>query len=262
MAYTFKLPDLGEGVAEGRVVEWLVSAGQEIREDDPLVEIETDKAVVVIPSPYAGTVTSLGCEEGDVVTVGSVLVIFDGSAGMSPAAAVAGVHVADKQTDVAAAAPRPAPVRVTRERVAALPGTRLAARTLGVDLEAVLGTGAGGRVTIEDVAAVAGGGSLHITSGGREDRRSCSCTVSVRARAFGSHCLTTSARTGPGDGALRISGATDDPRAPDATRSDSRPRMSPGPVRSGRTRSWWATRSGRQSPFCWRPAGSGRRRQP
>src|SRR3954468_17065160 len=78
MAYEFKLPDLGEGLTEGEVARWLVVEGQEIGEDDPLVEIQTDKTTVEIPSPAAGTVTRILVAEGDVVPVGTVLVVIGG----------------------------------------------------------------------------------------------------------------------------------------------------------------------------------------
>ncbi len=75
MAYEFKLPDLGEGLTEGEVARWLVAEGQEIAEDDPLVEIQTDKATVEIPSPAAGVVSRIHVGEGEVVPVGTVLVV-------------------------------------------------------------------------------------------------------------------------------------------------------------------------------------------
>ena len=76
MAQSFKLPDLGEGLTEGEVARWLVSPGQEIAEDDPLVEIQTDKATVEIPSPYGGTVLEILVAEGEVAPVGAVLVVI------------------------------------------------------------------------------------------------------------------------------------------------------------------------------------------
>src|SRR3989442_10925655 len=78
MAYEFKLPDLGEGLTEGEIARWLVSEGKEVAEDDPLVEIQTDKTTVEIPSPAAGTVTQILVEEGKVVPVGTVLVVIGG----------------------------------------------------------------------------------------------------------------------------------------------------------------------------------------
>ncbi len=139
MAYEFKLPDLGEGLAEGEIARWLVSEGQEIAEDDPLVEIQTDKTTVEIPSPAAGIVTSILVEEGKVVPVGTVLVVIGGEPdGERPRAATK-----------AAAPERPAKARVT-------PLVRKIAQELGVDLDAVAGTGPQGRITEEDVRAAAG----------------------------------------------------------------------------------------------------------
>src|SRR5437867_9249783 len=76
VAYEFRLPDLGEGLTEGEIARWLVVEGQEVAEDDPLVEIATDKTTVEIPSPYAGTIAKIHVAEGEVVPVGAVLVTF------------------------------------------------------------------------------------------------------------------------------------------------------------------------------------------
>ena len=84
MAYEFKLPDLGEGLTEGEIARWLVAEGQELAEDDPLVEIQTDKTTVEIPSPAAGTVTKILVGEGEVVPVGTVLVVIGGDAPSPP----------------------------------------------------------------------------------------------------------------------------------------------------------------------------------
>ena len=86
MASAFKLPDLGEGLTEGEVARWLVAEGQEIAEDDPLVEIQTDKATVEIPSPYGGTVLQVLVAEGDVVPVGTELVVIGAPGEEAPAA--------------------------------------------------------------------------------------------------------------------------------------------------------------------------------
>ena len=99
MAYEFKLPDLGEGLTEGEVARWLVTEGQEIAEDDPLVEIQTDKATVEIPSPAAGVVSRILVAEGEVVPVGTVLVAIGGD-GESTKEAVPGSdpgHVRERQ---------------------------------------------------------------------------------------------------------------------------------------------------------------------
>src|SRR5262245_8454214 len=86
MAFEVKLPDIGEGVAEGEIVRWLVKAGDAVREDQPLVEVMTDKATVEIPSPRTGTIAALHAEAGKVVPVGSVIVSIDVGGGAKPAA--------------------------------------------------------------------------------------------------------------------------------------------------------------------------------
>jgi pyruvate dehydrogenase E2 component (dihydrolipoamide acetyltransferase) len=139
VAYEFKLPDLGEGLTEGEISRWLVSEGQEIAEDDPLVEIQTDKTTVEIPSPAAGTVTSILVEEGKVVPVGTVLVVIGGEPdGEGPRVA----------TETAA------PERAAKGR--ATPLVRKIAQKLGVDVAALSGTGPQGRITEEDVRRSAG----------------------------------------------------------------------------------------------------------
>ena len=150
MASAFTLPDLGEGLTEGEVARWLVAEGQEIAEDDPLVEIQTDKATVEVPSPYSGTVLKILVAEGEIAPVGAELVVI-GAAGESFDAVVAA-----PSGDGAARAATLAPAPV--ERVQATPVVRRIAQELGVDLAAVTGTGPGGRVTEDDVRAAAGEG--------------------------------------------------------------------------------------------------------
>jgi pyruvate/2-oxoglutarate dehydrogenase complex dihydrolipoamide acyltransferase (E2) component len=139
VAYEFKLPDLGEGLTEGEVARWLVSEGDEVAEDQPLVEIQTDKTTVEIPSPAAGKVASILVEEGKVVAVGTVLVVIggDGAAG-------------DEQ-------PRSEPARERETtKVRATPLVRRLAQELGVDLGSLAGTGPQGRITEQDVRGAAG----------------------------------------------------------------------------------------------------------
>jgi pyruvate dehydrogenase E2 component (dihydrolipoamide acetyltransferase) len=150
MVQSFKLPDLGEGLTEGEVARWLVAEGQEIAEDDPLVEIQTDKATVEIPSPYAGTVLKILVAEGEVAPVGTVLVFVGGPDETVPEAASpsAGGRVATPAAPVPAGA---------GSKVQATPLVRRVAGELGVDLAAVTGTGPGGRITEEDVRVAADG---------------------------------------------------------------------------------------------------------
>jgi pyruvate dehydrogenase E2 component (dihydrolipoamide acetyltransferase) len=139
VAYEFKLPDLGEGVAEGEIARWLVEVGQVIAEDDPLVEIQTDKTTVEIPSPAGGKVARILVEEGELVPVGTPLVVIgDGE-----------VAIAEPEPEPATAEPEPA--AAPTERVKATPLVRKIAAELGVDLSLLAGTGQGGRVTEEDV---------------------------------------------------------------------------------------------------------------
>ena len=144
MPYQFRLPDIGEGIVEGEVVRWLVRIGDEIEEDQPMVEVMTDKATVEIPSPVKGRVVEQGGKEGDVVQVGSVLVVIDtGKAGF------------ESETDHAVSHPPPhgPPIsrRRTAARVLATPAIRRLAKQMKIDLKGVKGTGPGGRVTGEDL---------------------------------------------------------------------------------------------------------------
>jgi pyruvate/2-oxoglutarate dehydrogenase complex dihydrolipoamide acyltransferase (E2) component len=124
--YEFKLPDLGEGVREGEVARWLVEVGQTVAEDEPLVEIQTDKTTVEIPSPAAGTVSRILVGEGELVPVGTPLVLIgEGAVAPSPT------------------------------RAQATPAVRRLASEVGVDLGTVEGTGSGGRITEEDVRRAA-----------------------------------------------------------------------------------------------------------
>ena len=153
MGYEFKLPDLGEGLTEGEVARWLVAEGDEIAEDAPLVEIQTDKTTVEIPSPAAGKVARILVDEGDVVPVGTVLVVIgedDAEAPPSPSPNLASTSLLQ-----AASAVGPPP----DGRVQATPVVRRIAQELGVDLGSVIPTGPGGRVSEDDVRAAAGTGA-------------------------------------------------------------------------------------------------------
>jgi pyruvate dehydrogenase E2 component (dihydrolipoamide acetyltransferase) len=159
VAYEFKLPDLGEGLTEGEIARWLVSEGQAIAEDDPLVEIQTDKTTVEIPSPAAGTVTRILVEEGKVVPVGTVLVVIgNGSPSEVPPAADAHVSVPKApQKPVSGSEPQSPKGISGTGPVRATPVVRRIAQELGVDLASVEPTGPQGRVTEDDVRRAAGG---------------------------------------------------------------------------------------------------------
>jgi pyruvate dehydrogenase E2 component (dihydrolipoamide acetyltransferase) len=147
MAYEFKLPDLGEGLTEGEVARWLVAVGDEIMEDAPLVEIQTDKTTVEIPSPAAGTVLQILVGEGEVAPVGSVLVVI----GSDSAPALTGTPPQGPTQGLSPDVALPA----VAGRVQATPLVRRIAQELGVDLDAVAGTGPAGRITEDDVRGAA-----------------------------------------------------------------------------------------------------------
>ena len=124
MSFEFKLPDIGEGIAEGEITRWHVTEGQVIKEDDPFVEVMTDKATVEIPAPRAGVIQRIGAKEGETVPVGSVICVIDDSGASSSngstAAASAPAAPAAAAAPVAAAA-TPAALPLLRE----LPRPRL-----------------------------------------------------------------------------------------------------------------------------------------
>jgi pyruvate/2-oxoglutarate dehydrogenase complex dihydrolipoamide acyltransferase (E2) component len=158
MASSFKLPDLGEGLTEGEIARWLVAEGQEIAEDDPLVEIHTDKATVEIPSPYAGTVLRILVAEGEIAPVGTQLVVI-GEPGEESS-----INLLQAPSAPRSAADAPSDKLLqgssrgaAQGRTQATPVVRRIAQELGVDLAGVDGSGPGGRITEDDVRAAASG---------------------------------------------------------------------------------------------------------
>jgi 2-oxoisovalerate dehydrogenase E2 component (dihydrolipoyl transacylase) len=144
----FVLPDLGEGLEEAVVTEWLVAEGDEVELNQPIAEVETAKAVVEVPSPFAGKVVRLHVTAGATLTVGSPLVTFD-VGGTEERPESSAPSASDERS-------RPAASRSGRSHVAATPAVRKLAKDLGVDLEPLTPSGAGGRVTRIDVEAAAG----------------------------------------------------------------------------------------------------------
>ncbi len=182
--YDFKLPDIGEGVVEGEVVTWHVSVGDSVSEDDPIVDVMTDKATVTIPSPTDGTVLSLNGEVGDMIAVGSVLIEFDtdGTISETPNDAEEPEVVEEEEPEEEKKPPtkvekkaevkapeiskpikRPAPeIPVSSSKtVLASPAVRRRARESGIDLSSLNGSGPAGRIRHADIDAfVAGGGAI------------------------------------------------------------------------------------------------------
>ncbi len=186
MAFEFKFPDIGEGLTEGEIVRWLVKEGDEIKEGQPLVEVETDKALAEIPAPRTGVILKILAKEKEVVKVGQVIVVI-GEKGETLAAAprpsvgvVGELEEAPEEAPAAAekvaaqkapeeapekgrakaevgkeAKPAPAKPAPAGERALATPAVRALARELGVDINKIQGTGSEGRVSEKDVRQAA-----------------------------------------------------------------------------------------------------------
>ncbi len=166
MAREFMLPDLGEGITEAQIIRVLVQSGETVALDQGLMEVETDKAAVEIPSPFAGVAEKVHVSEGQTVNVGDVIITFDGEgtqrsesvstktsqAPVSSTAAAASTGTAVAEAPPVSAPPVPSsPPESRRTTATAAPAVRKLARELGVALDSVTGTGPGGRVTKDDV---------------------------------------------------------------------------------------------------------------
>lgn len=179
----FRLPELGEGVHEGELVKWRVKPGDSVKYDQPLCEIMTDKATVEIPSAFQGKVAELHVQEGKVVSVGELMLSFEGSAAekAAPAAAATAPSGHGKAQASAQVAVPPAPAAPSHGaaplsqalqstdgtvagRVLAAPSTRKLARELGVSLTSVRGTGPHGRVMKEDLTSASAGAVSPMTA--------------------------------------------------------------------------------------------------
>ncbi|WP_138859671.1 dihydrolipoamide acetyltransferase family protein [Exiguobacterium mexicanum] len=161
--FEFKLPDIGEGIHEGEIVKWFVKAGDTVKEDDILLEVQNDKAVVEIPAPVDGTVKDVKVSEGTVAVVGDVLITFDiegdapaGEEEAAPEQPKAEEKTEDVKEDVKEDGPREVQLHKS-ERVIAMPSIRKYAREKGVDIREVKGSGDNGRILKEDIDAFANG---------------------------------------------------------------------------------------------------------
>ena len=165
--HVFKLPDIGEGVVEGEVVQWHVAAGDAVTEDDPIVDVMTDKATVTIPSPITGVVSSLNGDVGEMVAVGSALVEFDSdTAAVTTSTPEPSVEPESEVESGSSSEPEPVPTPepaplapeppapvAPSGKVLASPAIRRRAREAGVDLTQVRGSGPAGRVRHADLDA-------------------------------------------------------------------------------------------------------------
>ena len=170
--FAFKMPDIGEGVVEGEVVEWMVTVGDVVKEDDPILSVMTDKATVEIPSPVDGKVISVIGEAGDTLPVGVVCIEFevegDGNAASTDDTSAPAKSKAAPKPEPASApkpAPKPAPVeaapavqRTTGTKALSSPAVRQRARQANIDLNMVAGSGPAGRISHADLDAHISGG--------------------------------------------------------------------------------------------------------
>ncbi|KAB1187196.1 MULTISPECIES: 2-oxo acid dehydrogenase subunit E2 [Haloferax] len=160
----FKLPDVGEGVAEGELVTWHVAPGDEVTEDQVLAEVETDKALVDVPSPFNGTVNELFAEEGEVVPVGNVIITIQVGGDEADETETAAAPDAEAESEAESADTES---DETGGRVFAAPSVRRLARELDVELGSIDGSGPSGRVTENDVRAAAEADEAEEDSGPR-----------------------------------------------------------------------------------------------
>jgi pyruvate dehydrogenase E2 component (dihydrolipoamide acetyltransferase) len=157
MVREFKLPDVGEGLTEAEIVDWAVEVGDTVSEDQPVAEVETDKAVVEVPSPVNGTVREILATAGELVPVGDVIITFDVEGEETEAAPMG--EVADDAADAQADSGTDGS-SMESERVFAAPSARRLARELDVDITTVAGSGPGGRVNEVDVRAATSNGEM------------------------------------------------------------------------------------------------------
>ncbi|WP_338371703.1 dihydrolipoyllysine-residue acetyltransferase [Enterococcus faecium] len=156
--FQFKLPDIGEGIAEGEIVKWFVKPGDTINEDDTLLEVQNDKSVEEIPSPVTGTVKNVIVPEGTVANVGDVLVEIDAPGHNSAPSTSAPSAEAPKEKVETSGSASVVEAADPNKRVLAMPSVRQFAREKDVDISQVTATGKGGRVTKEDIENFLAGG--------------------------------------------------------------------------------------------------------
>jgi len=154
MAFEFRFPDVGEGITEGEIIKWLVNVGDKIKIDQPLVEVETDKAVVEIPSPVAGTIIKMSKNAGNTINVGDIMVVIEEEGEVSKEniqAVSEPEQVKQKSVSVVGELEEAPDEEDGKAEIIAIPAVKKFAKELGVDLTKVKGTGIDGRITKEDV---------------------------------------------------------------------------------------------------------------
>lgn len=190
-----KLPELGEGVTEGELVKWLVKPGDAVKADQAIAEVLTDKATVEVPTPVAGTVKELKFKSGDVVKVGSTMITLEGgSSSQREVPATAHANFAAAHTSAPVAKVSSAPVAtvastgifppVAESKVLATPATRRLAREMGVDINALSGSGLAGRITRDDVLAAKGGATSSASTASVAGKPATTAAMSIPKPAY------------------------------------------------------------------------------
>jgi len=158
--FTFKLPDLGEGTVEAEIAEWMVKVGDQVAEEEPICAMLTDKAAVELTAPVGGTVVSVAGEEGDMVTVGSPLIVFETAGAATadasqkaPDTATQGKDEAQARTEAAVSKAAPEIQATSSSKVTTSPSIRARAREAGIDLGQIVGSGPRGRILKKDFEA-------------------------------------------------------------------------------------------------------------
>ncbi len=157
--FTFKLPDLGEGTVEAEIAEWMVKVGDMVSEEDPICAMLTDKAAVELTAPVSGKVTAVAGEEGDTVSVGAALIVFETSGAAPAEAAEESAAAEPKDAAMETPAQTPAAAPAPGGKVMTSPSIRAKAREAGVDLTQVAGSGPRGRILKKDLEAFLAGGA-------------------------------------------------------------------------------------------------------
>ena len=193
---TFRLPDLGEGLAEAEIVEWHVKVGDHVRVDQPMVSVETAKAVVEVPAPFGGVVTVLHGGPGDIVPTGAPLIEFDSGT------VVGSMPAASDEEFVELAQVAGARSGNDDSRTRAVPAARALARRLKVDLATIQGTGRAGLITFDDVLRHANVGAAESNGAGATNGSGASNGAAAGNGAAASPAARAIAAAGPGDGTV------------------------------------------------------------
>lgn len=188
MAYEYKLPEVGEGIHEGEIVKWFVKAGDEVKEDDILLEVQNDKSVVELPSPVDGKVIEVKVEEGTVSVVGDVILTIDDGSGDAEPAKEEAKEEAPKEEAKEEKSEAPSKEAQSEDasddsRVIAMPSVRKYAREKDVKIQAVSGSGKNGRVVKEDIDAYLSGDqpSAETETEAKEEKTTSSASTSAPA---------------------------------------------------------------------------------